>query len=1254
MSNNDSLPPPGRLSAGELASRLAKDSGLLRSKLYQELEICRDFETAIPEPPGANRDLPAHCRPRDLRSTGWGIVFHPDDEPLMRRSLGLLLDHRRYQAGALYKEVVADPALPPRRLLWANESPGTIDPEYMPYYLVIFGGPDRVSFTLQTLLSLNHAVGRLAFDEPDDYGRYVRSVLAAEKRAADRATPGKATVFSVENGDRATEVLSQYLVPPVLEVLRRRSDNWNVTLQHDDRAYKADLLHLLHHDLPDLLLLSCHGKACKPGHVDQRERQGALVCGDWVDRGPGSPGSTEAEALHAGDIDPGACFDGLFAFCFACFGGGTPLEDNFPHESQNVIGHRPVVPKGLAVEPFVARLPQVMLAQGALAFLGHLDRGWTYSFCWHLAETSQAQQATASLQDAIGQVLDGDPVGHALRPIHRRRSVLAAHLLAQLERQRQGEEVDEVELAELWTAHNDARNFILLGDPAVVLPAARGPAPLDDLQSASGSPSSPGAHPTQPDGTGTPPPPVAGDEIDLHLQVESAHEGGHRLRYQLSIRSTSGSQTRNFESRRLRREPFDTFRAAILEVENLASSARPSFDPIRRLRGQGQDLFAELFPADLQQVLQTFADLSSAASSSADIPGKVWLEILSDELWVPWELLWIPRSNGQGCFLGEAFLVTRHLHDCQYPLALPLDSVALVIPRDSELPETGPEGEDLRRLLESTGRRVENISARYQPLVERLEQGGFGGWHFSGHGIAAGTDPARWSFVLEDGESLTPADLPPAKSWSDQCKPLVFLNACHGSLQGDSLTRPGGLAAKFLRAGAGAVVGASWRVDDATARRFAVSFYRRFLDGSPLAEAVQLARLESRAAGGEDPSWLAFTVFGHPRATCRPPTSASDGAPPRVYSEQASGKEAEPTDGHRGEAKIFESPGPPPTEEPRNRSWLRRSIGLALVVLAVFGSLRTPTRIQLDLTLGRVVFEVAGETPHDLFSSVLGFSSLAIDRFRMLTFPADETGDSSRTLLSGPGGAVSFEPAEPDGTDPQQPVFLGTLGFGPLARGTRVDLRAHPAGSSWADLSVDLSPYSSPDLSFDRPYRMFAQLVTTDDGRSTLDGMTTLGHPSQDRRFVELTGGDRGLAVTATITRSDKPLLVGEELPVSHLELVDQGSTGELETTLRQEGQIIYPEHPGIPAVTLGADNFLRVEDLRLFRITRLALDPATGFLRLQATGIAGLVRSGPGELGNDRRLRRWQQWLPGSPWLWTLVGFGCGAWLVVGRGRRG
>ena len=105
-----------------------------------------------------------------------------------------------------------------------------------------------------------------------------------------------------------------------------------------------------------------------------------------------------------------------------------------------------------------------------MAILGHVDRGWTLSFAWIERKAGEIDlDATASLQDALKRLLKGDRLGHALRPLARRYAFLAARLAVTLHRIDLGVKTDPAKLGLLWTGVHDARNFIVLGDPAVYL-----------------------------------------------------------------------------------------------------------------------------------------------------------------------------------------------------------------------------------------------------------------------------------------------------------------------------------------------------------------------------------------------------------------------------------------------------------------------------------------------------------------------------------------------------------------------------------------------------------------------------------------------------------------------------------------------------------------------------------------------------------------------------------------------------------------
>src|SRR5207244_3941441 len=117
----------------------------------------------------------------NLAQTGWGVVYAAGADSRVRAALGELLDYRRDLAGKLYAEFEYKPGENAAQFLARYGAPsGQPDPEKVPYYLLLAGGPEAIPFEFQYGLDMNYAVGRLAFDEPIDYARYARSLITAE------------------------------------------------------------------------------------------------------------------------------------------------------------------------------------------------------------------------------------------------------------------------------------------------------------------------------------------------------------------------------------------------------------------------------------------------------------------------------------------------------------------------------------------------------------------------------------------------------------------------------------------------------------------------------------------------------------------------------------------------------------------------------------------------------------------------------------------------------------------------------------------------------------------------------------------------------------------------------------------------------------------------------------------------------------------------------------------------------------------
>jgi len=144
-------------------------------------------------------------------------------------------------------------------------------------------------------------------------------------------------------------------------------------------------------------------------------------------------------------------------------------------------------------------------------------------------------------------------------------------------------------------------------------------------------------------------------------------------------------------------------------------------------------------------------------------------------------------------------------------------------------------------------------------------------YHFACHGNFDLADPDESKLKLADG-FLTPSQLTgDRKSGLLRARPLVFVNACHAGERGFGLTRLGGWAERFISAGASAFVGSLWEINDDLAARFAIEFYDRLFGVAgharqPLGQAFREARLVLRDLDPANPTWLAYVLYGNPRA----------------------------------------------------------------------------------------------------------------------------------------------------------------------------------------------------------------------------------------------------------------------------------------------------------------------------------------------------------------------------------------------------
>ena len=272
-----------------------------------------------------------------------------------------------------------------------------------------------------------------------------------------------------------------------------------------------------------------------------------------------------------------------------------------------------------------------------------------------------------------------------------------------------------------------------------------------------------------------------------------------------------------------------------------------------RLNSIGMSLYRRLFSDDFKRLY--WNSLRNKVKS---------IVIISFEPWIPWELVrpFNPETNeAEDGFLCEKYNLTRWLAGAGFPDIMSLEQLGLIV-STSNLDSARLEAEEIKQLL---GTKVRDIVSSGPSLYHLLRTNDFYGLHFACHGSFNKDNPDMSTLSLEDGTWLSPIDIDGDGLAFGKKKPLVFLNACETGQSGYALTGMGGWAEAFVgRAKCSGFIGSIWKANDESACKFAVAFYRYFLDGKTVAEAARLARLSIKQAG--DPTWLSYTVYANPLA----------------------------------------------------------------------------------------------------------------------------------------------------------------------------------------------------------------------------------------------------------------------------------------------------------------------------------------------------------------------------------------------------
>jgi hypothetical protein len=363
--------------------------------------------------------------------------------------------------------------------------------------------------------------------------------------------------------------------------------------------------------------------------------------------------------------------------------------------------------------------------------------------------------------------------------------------------------------------------------------------------------------------------PRATDELRI-IQMQPT---GQKTQYRYELRLPSVRVQAAFESTLLDTDPAAYVASIHKRIEDRWGQHRSEKEAFARdLRAIGGELFDELFPLELKQLLWQHRQTIRS------------VQVLSSEPFIPWELVFMrnPAQRKPGpdaAFLGELGVV-RWLVNGYPPEALRIRKgkaryVIPAYPAPNELPDAKKEIDMLKKRFGAT-----EVPAEAEAVYDLLEQpGNFDLLHFACHGAADAADigtarlempgKPRMDGSLSEEDVLATTVRHEAELRADGMQPIVVLNACQSGRSGYTLKGMGGFAEAFIEAGAGVFVGSSWSIGDTPAFAFMNEFYAQLVDArKPLATAAAAARKKAREDG--DATWLAYVVYGHPRAKVNP------------------------------------------------------------------------------------------------------------------------------------------------------------------------------------------------------------------------------------------------------------------------------------------------------------------------------------------------------------------------------------------------
>lgn len=328
----------------------------------------------------------------------------------------------------------------------------------IPRYLLIYGSPSVIPWSLQFALNARFAVGRISLeDEP--LRRYVRALI--DGWPADGAKPLQPVVWATQlNSGDVSAKMRQKVALPVFRALRADTDIGAAVRMLDadhDGATAATLRSALAERTPGLIVTTSHGKAgTADGNATTLADLGFLV---GEDESLVSPDDLFGEWEPAGAI----------WYAHACCSAGSSSLSVYEGLFKLGTANHDLLQSVSALGDAVAPLPEALLGheRPLRAFVGHVEP----TFSWTIENQRGGLTLASGLRSALYDCLyqpDPVPIGLAMYSYFSSIGAFASQLPALTAGVAAGT-VDTADLLSVQLGARDRMSTVLLGDPTVTL-----------------------------------------------------------------------------------------------------------------------------------------------------------------------------------------------------------------------------------------------------------------------------------------------------------------------------------------------------------------------------------------------------------------------------------------------------------------------------------------------------------------------------------------------------------------------------------------------------------------------------------------------------------------------------------------------------------------------------------------------------------------------------------------------------------------